>query len=165
MIFYSMAQVRRIGLISDTHGLLRPEAVEAMKGSDFIVHAGDVGRPEVLDELRRIAPVAAVRGNVDQGPWADALPETAVVEPGLFVIHDVHEMRATPPGCRVVISGHSHRWSGEERGGVVYVNPGAAGPRRFRLPVTVARLEVAGAEWRVAWVDLTTGKLLAQKSY
>jgi putative phosphoesterase len=152
-----MAQNRRIGLISDTHGLLRPEAVRAMEGVELIVHAGDVGRPEILEELRRIAPVVAVRGNVDRGGWAEALPDTAVAEPGIFVIHDVHELRIDPAeeGYRAVVSGHSHQPSAKERGGVLYVNPGAAGPRRFRLPVTAAILDISRRKWTVEFVDLT----------
>ena len=150
-----MAQIRRIGLISDTHGLLRPEAVRALEGSELIVHAGDVGAPAVLDELRRIAPVVAVRGNVDRGEWADALPGTAVAGPGIFVLHDVHDLRVDPvaAGYRAVVSGHSHKPSLTRRGGVLYVNPGAAGPRRFRLPVTLAILEIGG-DWAVEFVDL-----------
>jgi putative phosphoesterase len=159
MIFLSMAQIRRIGLISDTHGLLRPEAVRALGGSDLIVHAGDVGAPEILEELRRIAPVIAVRGNVDRGPWAEALPETAIAAPGLFVIHNAAELKVDPAGlgCRAMVSGHSHKPSRSDRGGVLYVNPGAAGPRRFRLPVMVALLNVAGSGWTVEFVDLMAG--------
>jgi putative phosphoesterase len=154
-----MPQLRRIGLISDTHGLLRPEAVRALRGCDEIVHAGDVGDPAILDELRRIAPVVAVRGNVDRGAWADALPETAVVEPGIFVIHDVHDLKVDPAaaGYRAVVSGHSHRPSQTRRGGVLYINPGAAGPRRFRLPVTVAILEIRKKDWSVESIDLLPG--------
>jgi uncharacterized protein len=144
----------QIGLISDTHGLLRPEAVRALAGSELIVHAGDVGRREVLVELRRIAPVVAVRGNVDRGDWADALPETAVVPPGIYVLHDVHELTVDPAamGYRAVVSGHSHKPSQTERAGVLYINPGAAGPRRFRLPVTVARLDTV--RWTVEFQNL-----------
>jgi uncharacterized protein len=131
--------------------LLRPEAVRALDGSELIIHAGDVGKPEVLDELRRIAPVIAVRGNVDHGAWTDALPEIVTVEPGIFVLHDVKSL-PIPAGVRAVVSGHSHKPLVEERGGVLYVNPGAAGPRRFLLPVTVARLFVP--EWRVEIVEL-----------
>jgi putative phosphoesterase len=151
-----MAQFGRIGLISDTHGLLRPEAVRALAGSELIIHAGDVGAPGILEELRRIAPVVAVRGNVDRGEWAKALPETAVAAPGIFVIHDVHDLQVDPAaaGYRAVVSGHSHRPSRTERGGVLYVNPGAAGPRRFRLPVTVATVDIGGPEWIVGFVDL-----------
>jgi putative phosphoesterase len=155
IIFLSMAQIGRIGLISDTHGLLRPEAVRALAGSELIVHAGDVGAPGILDELRRIAPVVAVRGNVDRGEWADSLPETAEAH-GIFVIHDVHDLKIDPAaaGYRAVVSGHSHRPSRAERDGVLYVNPGAAGPRRFRLPVTVATIDMRGTEWIVGFVDL-----------
>jgi len=117
----------------------------------LILHAGDVGKPEVLDELRRIARVVAVRGNVDHGAWAEALPEAAAVEPGIFVLHDVKSL-PIPAGVRAVVSGHSHKPLVEERGGVLFVNPGAAGPRRFRLPVTVARLFLP--EWRVEIVEL-----------
>jgi len=145
----------QIGLISDTHGLLRPEAVCALAGSQLIIHAGDVGRPEVLDELRRIAPVVAVRGNVDRGAWAGALPETAVVDPGIYVLHNLHDLKLdAAAGCRAVISGHSHKPSENMRDGVLYLNPGAAGPRRFRLPVTVARLYTGGAQWTIEFVDL-----------
>jgi uncharacterized protein len=145
------ARISRIGLISDTHGLLRPEAARALAGSELIVHAGDVGRPEILDELRRIAPVVALRGNVDRESWAEALPETAVVE-GMYVIHDVKELTIDPTGFRAVVSGHSHKPSEFERDGVLYLNPGAAGPRRFRLPVTVARLWLP--EWRFELVRI-----------
>lgn len=162
-----MAQIGRIGLISDTHGLLRPEAVRALEGSELIIHAGDVGEPGILDELKQIAPVVAVRGNVDRGEWAERLPETAVAADGIFVLHDVHDLKVDPAaeGYRMVVSGHSHRPSRTERGGVLYVNPGAAGPRRFRLPVTVAILEIGGTEWIVGFVDLATGRRLAPKSY
>ena len=148
-------RINRIGLISDTHGLLRPEAVHALKGSDLIIHAGDVGKAEVLDALKQLAPVVAVRGNVDRGAWADALPLTAVVELGIYVLHDVKELDLDPSakGYRMVVSGHSHKPSQIERAGVLYVNPGAAGPRRFRLPVTVARLDVR--QWAVEFVELT----------
>jgi putative phosphoesterase len=151
-----MAQKRRIGLISDTHGLLRPEAVRALAGVERIVHAGDIGRPEILVELRRIAEVVAVRGNVDRGAWAEALPETALVEPGIFVLHDVKELRIDPvaAGYRAVVFGHSHKPSAAERDGVLYVNPGAAGPRRFRLPVTAAILDLSQRKWTVEFVDL-----------
>ncbi len=135
--------VRRIGVISDTHGLVRAEALEALRGSDLIIHAGDVGKPEVLDQLRSLAPVAAVRGNVDRGAWADDLPGERTVEVGatrIHVVHDLKEMAARPAGCRVVISGHSHRPSMQRRDGVVYLNPGSAGPRRFTLPVAVATI-------------------------
>lgn len=136
-----------LGVISDTHGLLRPEAVAALRGSDLIVHAGDVGRPEVLDELRAVAPTHAVRGNVDREAWAESLPLTAVVEAGghqLYVLHILEDLDLVPEaaGFSAVISGHSHKPHAETRRGVLYLNPGSAGPRRFRLPVTVARLRV-----------------------
>ena len=137
----------RVGLISDTHGLLRPEARSALIGCDRIVHAGDIGTAAVLDELAALAPVSAVRGNNDVGAWAQHLPETLCIEvEGILirVLHDIaqfdveHEM----PPIRIVVSGHSHQPLVRERDGVLYVNPGSAGPRRFRLPVTVAHLVV-----------------------
>lgn len=149
--------MRVIGLISDTHGLMRPEALSALQGSELIIHAGDAGRPEILEELRRIAPVVAVRGNIDNDPWASTLPLTAVVETpaGLIhVLHDIHELdpNVAAAGFRIVVSGHSHKPSQSERSGVLYVNPGSAGPRRFRLPVTVARLDLAHLS--VEFIDL-----------
>jgi putative phosphoesterase len=134
-----------IGLISDTHGLLRPEAVAALRGSDLIIHAGDVGAPGILETLGRIAPVVAVRGNVDRGAWARRLPETEVVECGdvqLYVLHniDLLDLKPAAAGFAAVIYGHSHRPAHELRDGVLYFNPGSAGPRRFRLPISVGRL-------------------------
>jgi putative phosphoesterase len=151
--------VKRIGLISDTHGLLRQEAVQALRGSELIIHAGDVGKPEILEELRKIAPVIAVRGNVDTEPWALALPETAVVEAGaatIYVLHDVNALDLNPAasGFRIVVSGHSHKPGKTERDGVLYVNPGSAGPRRFQLPVTVARLNLEEEPLNPEFVDL-----------
>jgi uncharacterized protein len=136
---------RMVGVISDTHGLLRPEAVAELRGSELIVHAGDIGNPEVLDELRVIAPVIAVRGNTDKGGWAEALPETEVVQVGEFsfyLLHDLSKLDLDPAAADLtgVISGHSHQPKVRERGGVLFLNPGSAGPRRFNLPVTVARL-------------------------
>lgn len=136
-----------IGVISDTHGLLRTEAVEALQGSDLIVHAGDVGGPAILDELRRIAPVHAVRGNVDRDEWSRELPATEVVEVDgtlLYLLHDIATLDLDPAaaGFAAVIYGHSHRPKQETRHRVLYLNPGSAGPRRFNLPVTVARLTV-----------------------
>ena len=135
----------RIGVIADTHGLLRPQALAALQGSELIVHAGDVGRPEVLEGLRAVAPVVAVRGNVDRGAWAQELPATAVVElggVGVYVLHDRQDLDLIPraAGFGAVVYGHSHRPSLETVDGVLYLNPGSAGPRRFRLPVTVALL-------------------------
>ena len=131
-----------VGLISDTHSLLRPEA---LRGSRYIVHAGDIGDPGVLDALRKIAPVTAVRGNNDKGAWADALPETDVLQAGeafIYVIHDVAQLDLDPAaaGFQVVVAGHSHRPGEATRDGVLFVNPGSAGPRRFKLPIAVARL-------------------------
>ncbi|HEY7551299.1 MAG TPA: metallophosphoesterase family protein [Hyphomicrobiaceae bacterium] len=147
-----------IGLISDTHGLLRPEAVAALRGSTLIIHAGDIGRPEVLARLRRVAPTFAVRGNVDTQPWAAALPMTEAVEAGphlIWVLHDMAQLDLDPTvGFAAVAFGHSHKPSIETRDGVLYINPGSAGPRRFRLPVTVARLRVNGAEIYPEIVDL-----------
>lgn len=138
-----------VGVISDTHGLVRPEALTALEGAELIIHAGDIGGAEVVEALRRVAPVAAVRGNNDRGEWAEAFPEFEVVEVGgtyVYVLHDLNELDINPAaaGFRVVVSGHSHRPLAEERRGVLYLNPGSAGPRRFKLPVTVARLKVGG---------------------
>ena len=137
----------RVGVISDTHGLLRPEALAALRGVDRIVHAGDVGTADVLEALERIAPVVAVRGNNDHGRWADALPEIADLELAgrrLRVIHDRTELRSDPveDGFACVIAGHSHRPRNETVGGVLWLNPGSAGPRRFSLPISLALLEV-----------------------
>lgn len=148
-----------VGLIADTHGLLRPEAVAALAGSDLIVHAGDVGDANVLERLRALAPTCAVRGNVDNGPWARALPFTEVVEAGglhVYVLHDLASIDLDPKaaGFSAVVFGHSHRPSAEWRDGVLYVNPGAAGPRRFRLPVTVARLRIDGTRLSHQAVEL-----------
>jgi len=136
----------RIGVISDTHGLVRPEALVALAGSELIVHAGDVGGPEVLEALAKIAPVRAVRGNNDKGSWARRLPETDRIDVGgrvLYVIHDVKELELDPAaaGIAAVIAGHSHRPRNERIGNVLYFNPGSAGPRRFSLPITVGRID------------------------
>ena len=141
----------RIGVISDTHGLLRPEALAALAGSDRIVHAGDIGSSAILAALNEIAPVTAVRGNNDTANWADTIPDTAVLPVGetrLFVLHDLKTLKLDPAteGYRVVIAGHSHQPLMREAGGVLYLNPGSAGPRRFRLPISVARLTVSGAD-------------------
>ena len=135
----------QVGLISDTHGLLRPQALAALRGSHCIVHAGDIGDPSILGRLSAIAPVTAVRGNNDHGTWANRLPETARLDVGnihLFVIHDLAQLRLDPVtgGIDVVVAGHSHRPLSERRNGVLYVNPGSAGPRRFKLPVSIATL-------------------------
>ena len=149
----------RIGLISDTHGLLRLEAVDALQGSELILHAGDVGKPEILAALRETAPVIAVRGNVDTADWARKLPETSVAEADkvlLYILHDVHSLDLNPAaaGFHVVVSGHSHQPGKFERDGVLYINPGSAGPRRFQLPVTVARLNLALTPFEVEFVEL-----------
>ena len=148
-----------IGLISDTHGLLREEVLRALRGSDLIVHAGDVGEPEILEKLRQMAPVVAVRGNVDTEHWARSLPLTAVAEAGrvqIYVLHDVHALDLDPvaAGFQIVVSGHSHKFGRSEHAGVVYINPGSAGPRRFQLPITVARLDLGKTPWSVEFVDL-----------
>jgi len=139
----------RVGVISDTHGLLRPEATAFLRGCNHIVHGGDVGSENVLRELSVIAPITAVRGNNDQGPWARALPETELVQFGevfVYVIHDLAQLDIEPQaaGVGVVVSGHSHQPAIQKRNGVLYVNPGSAGPRRFKLPIAVAELNVAG---------------------
>jgi len=136
-----------IGVISDTHGLLRPEALDALRGSDHILHAGDVGAPGILKELAAIAPVTAVRGNVDKGDWAKQLPTTEVFEAGgisIYILHDLAELDLKPKaaGFAVVISGHTHVPKQEMRDGVLYFNPGSTGPRRFKLPVSVGKLIV-----------------------
>jgi len=148
-----------IGLISDTHGLLRPQAIEALRGSELILHAGDVGKQEILEGLRELAPVVAVRGNVDTSDWARSLPETAVAEAGgvlLYVLHDLNTLDLNPAaaGFHVVVSGHSHQPRKFERDGVLYVNPGSAGPRRFQLPVTVARLTLQRTPFAVEFMEL-----------
>ena len=148
-----------IGLISDTHGLLRDQALEALRGSDLIIHAGDVGKPEILSALEELAPVIAVKGNIDTGAWASKLPATAMVEAGpatIYVLHDIRELDLYPAaaGIQIIVSGHSHKPGRSEKSGVLYINPGAAGPRRFRLPVTVARLDLAATPWDVTFVDL-----------
>lgn len=140
----------RIGLISDTHGLLRPEAVEFLRGSDFIIHAGDICDPSILVELSHLAPVTAVRGNNDKGHWAGSLRETELIkfeEAFLYAIHDLGELDIDPVavGVHVVISGHSHKPSINHRAGVLYVNPGSAGPRRFSLPIAAGELIIEGS--------------------
>jgi putative phosphoesterase len=150
---------KRIGVISDTHGLLRDEAVEALQGSELIIHGGDIGGREIIDSLSRIAPVVAVRGNTDSEPWASSLPETAVVEAGavlIYVVHDIHalDIDLAAAEFRIVVSGHSHRASRSDRDGVLYLNPGSAGPKRFDLPITLARIELSQEPWKIDFVDL-----------
>jgi putative phosphoesterase len=137
--------------------LLREQAIEALRGSQLIIHAGDVGKPEILPALRELAPVVVVRGNVDKGSWASQLPATAMVEAegvNIYVLHDIHELDLDPvaAGIQIVVSGHSHQPGRMDRSGVLYINPGSAGPRRFRLPVTVARLDLTATPWDVTFV-------------
>jgi len=149
----------RVGVISDTHGLLRPEALAFLRARDFIVHAGDIGGPEVLTELRRLAPLTAVRGNNDTVAWARGIADTEVLKVdgiSIYVLHNLQELDVDPvaAGYRVVVSGHSHRPSVHERDGVLYVNPGSAGPRRFTLPVSVGELEISGQSVKARIVEL-----------
>jgi putative phosphoesterase len=148
-----------VGVISDTHGLLRPEALDALRGSDLIIHAGDVGKPEVLDLLRALAPLFVVRGNVDKGSWAARLPMTELVDVGglwFYVLHEISQLDLDPPtaGFAAVVFGHSHKPLIETRDGVLFLNPGSAGPRRFDLPVSVARVRVVGREVAAEIVEL-----------
>ena len=154
-----MREVASIGLISDTHGLMRPEALIALRGSDLIIHAGDVDSPEIIELLRALAPVVAVRGNIDKGAWGSRLPVRAVVEAGpakIYVLHDLAELDLDPAQARVdvVISGHSHKPGQREKNGVLYINPGSAGPRRFHLPITVALLDLRSQPWRVDFIEV-----------
>jgi putative phosphoesterase len=148
-----------IGVISDTHGLLRPEALEALRGSDSIIHAGDIGAPDILDRLVEIAPVTAVRGNVDRGAWTRKIPVTDVLEVegvSIYVIHDLSQLDLKPEaaGFVVVVSGHSHVPKQETKNGVLYLNPGSAGPRRFRLPVSVGKLVLRGGRVSAELIEL-----------
>jgi len=143
--------------------LLRPEVLQAMRGSDLIIHAGDVGDPSILEALANIAPVVAVRGNVDTADWAESLPETAVAEAAgvnIYVLHDAKTLDLDPKASEfhIVVSGHSHKPSRSERNGVLYINPGSAGPRRFSLPITIAYLDLAATPWTVEFVDLEKGR-------
>jgi putative phosphoesterase len=149
-----------VGLISDTHGLLRPKAIDVLKGCDRIVHAGDIGDPEILAELARLAPLTAVRGNVDTAAWARSIPEREVLVVGestrLYVLHAIEDLDLDPAaaGFHAVISGHSHKAGTRREDGVLYVNPGSAGPRRFSLPITVGRLLVEDGEVSVDLIEL-----------
>lgn len=154
-----MKNRKTIGVISDTHGLLRPQALRALRESDLIIHAGDVGKPEILEELKTLAPVFAVRGNIDTEPWAQALPETEVIETDsatIYVLHDANAIDLDPAaaGFHIIVSGHSHKPGRTERNGVLYLNPGSAGPRRFDLPVTVALLHLDQTPWKIDFIDL-----------
>jgi putative phosphoesterase len=151
----------RIGLISDTHGLLRPEALDFLAGCDHIVHGGDIGAPEILERLAAIAPLTVVRGNNDTAAWARSIPETAYLAlkgVALYAIHDLKTLAVDPAalGVRVVVSGHSHKPACFERGGVLYVNPGSAGRRRFSLPIAAGELLVEGGQVRVNLVTLVS---------
>jgi uncharacterized protein len=157
--------MKTIGVISDTHGLMRPEALEILRGADMILHAGDIGAPEVLASLRSLTDVIAIKGNNDRGPWARAIPDTTAVkieEVNIYLVHNVHDVDVDPAdaGYRVVISGHSHHPCVKEINGVLYLNPGSAGPRRFKLPIAVARLKIAGAfvEAETITIDLSPQK-------
>jgi putative phosphoesterase len=155
-----MSRVILLGIISDTHGLLRPEALHALHGSELIIHAGDVGKAEILESLRKIAPVVAVRGNVDTAPWADELPETNIVELGahrIFVLHDRSRLAVDPAhaGFAAVVFGHTHKPLAEFQGRVMFLNPGSAGPRRFRLPITIARIRVSPSRLQPEIIDLS----------
>jgi uncharacterized protein len=150
-----------LGVISDTHGLLRPEAIEALRGSDRILHAGDVGAAEILEALAQIAPVTAIRGNVDTDAWARALPKTEVVTAGgvsIYILHDLGQLdlKLGAAGFRVVVYGHSHQPKIEEKNGVLYFNPGSAGPRRFNLPVSLGKLLIREREVRAELIELKT---------
>ena len=156
---HGASRTTAVGLISDTHGLLRPEVLETFAGVDVIIHAGDVGREGILEALRAVAPTHAVRGNVAKGAWAEPLPRDALIEVdevSIYVYHGHEELNLEPraAGCRVVISGHSHQPEVSEKGGVLYLNPGSAGPRRFKLPVSVMRLHLKGGEVQPELVQL-----------
>jgi hypothetical protein len=149
----------RIGLISDTHGLLRPAALDALRGSDFIVHGGDIGDGGILDRLSTLAPVTAVRGNNDRAEWARSLPDADTLRFGEITLHVLHDLADLaidpgPAGVDIVVSGHSHRPGIERRSGVLYVNPGSAGPVRFKLPVAVGLLQVSGRAIEARIVEL-----------
>ena len=151
-----------IGVISDTHGLLRPEALAALRGSDYIIHAGDIGDPAILKTLSEIAPVTAIRGNVDRDAWAREIPSTNVLEVAgvsIYILHNLNELDLKPEaaGFSVVVFGHAHRAKSETKNGVLYFNPGSAGPRRFRLPVTVGRLHVRDGNASAEIVEILPG--------
>ena len=152
--------MKLIGIISDTHGLLRPEAVKALEGSDHIIHAGDVEDPAILDRLKAMAPLTAVRGNVDREPWAKKIPETAVLEVegiSIYVLHILDQLDLKPEAAAfsAVIYGHTHMPKQETRNGVLYFNPGSAGPRRFNLPVSVGRLKIENGILQPELITLT----------
>ena len=149
-----------LGLISDTHGLLRDNALRAMQNSGLIIHAGDVGDHKVLEALESLAPVIAVRGNVDTEEWATKVPPTAVLKAGavrIYVLHDVKELNlnSIPSEVSIIVSGHSHKPGQATRDGILYINPGSAGPRRFNLPITVARLDLDRKPWEAEFIDVS----------
>jgi putative phosphoesterase len=150
----------RVALLSDTHGLMRPEARAFAVGCDYIIHAGDIGSAQILDELAAMAPLIAVRGNNDRQAWAAHLPDTEMIRVGgafVYVIHDISQLDIEPhsAGVQVIVSGHSHKPLIEKRDGILYVNPGSCGPRRFRLPISVGELIVEGAQVSARTVELT----------
>jgi len=152
-----------LGLISDTHGLLREGAVDALRGSDLILHAGDVGASDILETLKTVAPVVAVRGNVDADKWGQTLPFTEVIQVGsvmIYMLHILQDLDINPAaaGFHIVVSGHSHKPGQTEKDGVLYINPGSAGPRRFYLPVMVARLDLDVRPWKVEFIELEGSK-------
>jgi putative phosphoesterase len=154
-----MTTGRFVGVISDTHGLVRPEAIAALQGADLILHAGDIGKPGVLEALTEIAPVVAIRGNIDQAQWAETLPDrqTVTIEStSVYLIHRLQDLEFDQNAAhiQVVVSGHSHKPQIEERNGVLFVNPGSAGPRRFKLPIAVAHLHIEGATVRAKIIEL-----------
>ena len=149
-----------LGLISDTHGLLRDSALRAMQNTGLIIHAGDVGDPKILEALENLAPVVAVRGNVDSAEWATKLPAEAVVKVDavrIYVLHNVKELKlnSIPSGVSMIVSGHSHKPGQATRHSILYINPGSAGPRRFNLPITVARLDLDRQPWEVEFIDVS----------
>jgi len=153
------SKVWTIGVISDTHGLLRPEAIAALKGADYIIHAGDIGDPAILTKLAAIAPLTTVRGNVDREPWTRKIPASNVLEVGtisIYVLHNLNELDLNPEaaGFAAVVSGHTHQPKQDLRNGVLYFNPGSAGPRRFNLPVTVGRLRIQERNIESEVIDL-----------
>ncbi len=157
-----MFRAHRIGVISDTHGLLREEALAALRGSELILHAGDVGDQQILTRLGELAPVFAVRGNIDTAPWCNGLPETQIIETeaaAIYMLHDGKQLDLDPAsaGFHIVVSGHSHKPERIERNGVLYLNPGSAGLRRFHLPISLARLNLGSRPWQIELLELTGG--------
>ncbi len=157
----TLTEGTQVGVISDTHGLLRPEAIAALQGSDLILHAGDIGKPEVLDGLRSLAPVIAIRGNNDKGSWAENIAERETIQiadVSVHLLHIVQELNLDPQqaGIQVVISGHSHKPAIDDRNGVLFLNPGSAGPRRFKLPISIAHLRIQGKSVQAEVIELAS---------